>query len=240
MAKKTSGFRPFRKILRLFLYLFAASMLYVVLCKWIFPPITITQVQSLVSGYGLHRDYVSWENISPNIKLAAIASEDQLFIDHDGFDWHAIEKSMEAKPKARKHKRAAGAAASTISQQCAKNVFLWQGSGWGKYVRKLPEAFYTKMIEWIWGKKRIMEVYLNVIEMGPGVFGVEAAAQKYFHTSARHLTAQQAAMIISCLPNPKKFTVVPASRRVQWRTPQILKQMQLIVGDDDLHDFVYQ
>jgi monofunctional biosynthetic peptidoglycan transglycosylase len=240
MAKKKTRIRPVRFIIKWFFYLLAASLLYVVVGKWIFPPITITQTSSLFTGSGLKRDYVSWDEISPNVKLAAIASEDQLFPDHDGFDWKAIEKSLEGKTGKRKKKRAKGAAASTISQQTAKNVFLWQGSGWSKYLRKAPEAFYTKMIEWVWGKKRILEVYLNVIEMGPGIFGIEAAAQNYFHKSAANLTREEAAMIIAALPNPKRFTVVPASRRVQWRAPQIVRQMALIDGDPDVQSLIRQ
>jgi len=238
MAKKKTRIRPVRFIIKWFFYLLAASLLYVVVGKWIFPPITITQTSSLFTGSGLKRDYVSWDEISPNVKLAAIASEDQLFPDHDGFDWKAIEKSLEGKTGKRKKKRAKGAAASTISQQTAKNVFLWQGSGWSKYLRKAPEAFYTKMIEWVWGKKRILEVYLNVIEMGPGIFGIEAAAQNYFHKSAANLTREEAAMIIAALPNPKRFTVVPASRRVKWRAPQIVRQMALIDGDPDVQSLI--
>jgi monofunctional biosynthetic peptidoglycan transglycosylase len=201
------------------------------------PPITLTQTGSLVGGYGLKRDYVSWEEISPNIKLAAMASEDQLFVDHSGFDWKSIEKSIKKKPG---RKRAAGAAASTITQQVAKNVFLWQGGGIFRYVRKIPEAYFTKLTEWCWGKKRILEVYLNVIEMGPGIFGVEAAAQQYFHKHASQLSRTEAAMIIACLPNPKRFTVVPQSTRVRWRTPQILRQMALIEDDPEIHELVYR
>jgi len=239
MAKR-SRFRLLRFIIKTFLYLLVASLAYLVICKWIFPPVTITQLASVFSGYGLKRDYVSWDEVSPEAKLAAIASEDQLFPKHNGFDWKAIEKSLDpATGKKRKKKRPAGAAASTISQQTAKNVFLWQGSGWGRYVRKAPEAFYTQIIEWVWGKERILEVYLNVIEMGPGIFGIEAAAQNYFHKPAKKLTRQEAAMIIACLPNPKKFTVKPVSRRVQWRTPGIMKQMRLIESDPAVSALVH-
>lgn len=234
-AKKSSGNRFWRIFKRTFLILFLSSLVYVVICKWIFPPITITQIGALTGGYGLKRDYVSWNEISPNVKLAAIASEDQLFPEHGGFDWKSIEKSMDAtQQKRKKKKRALGAAASTISQQVAKNVFLWQGNGWTRYVRKAPEFFYTKMIELVWGKKRIMEVYLNVIEMGPGIYGIEAASQTYFHKAAKNLSRSEAAMIIACLPNPKKFTVVPMSTRVRWRYPQILKQMNNLDGDEDV------
>ncbi|MGN6477578.1 MAG: monofunctional biosynthetic peptidoglycan transglycosylase [Flavipsychrobacter sp.] len=224
-----------KKILRFILYLFAASVVYLVLCRWVMPPITITQVGALAGGYGLKRDYVSWSEISPNVKLAAIASEDQLFPDHEGFDWKAIEKSMKDRPR---KKRPKGAGASTISQQTAKNVFLWQGSGVMRYVRKIPEVIYTEGIELIWGKKRIMEVYLNVIEMGPGIFGIEAAAEHYFHKSAGNLSRAEAAMIIACLPNPKKFTVVPMSRRVSWRYPQIVAQMNNLDGDPDVAELI--
>ncbi len=232
---KRGGFFPF--VFRTVLYLFLLSLAYLVLCRWIFPPITITQLSSLVSGDGLKRDYVSWDDISTNVKLAAIASEDQLFPVHGGFDWKAIEKSLEGTQQ-KKQKRK-GAAASTISQQTAKNVFLWQGSGWSRYVRKAPEAVYTKLIEWVWGKQRILEVYLNVIEMGPGIFGIEAAAQKYFNKPASRLTRKEASMIIACLPNPKRFTVKPVSKRVSWRSPGILRQMKLIESDSDVRSLVY-
>lgn len=211
---------------RTILYLFAASMLYVLVCKWLFPPITLTQINALIEGYGLKRDYVGWNKIPDNIILAAIASEDQLFAQHNGFDWKAIEKSMEDKPSKKRKKRPKGAAASTISQQTAKNVFLWQGHGVMRYIRKGPEFFYTKCIEIVWGKKRIMEVYLNVIEMGPGIYGVEAASRAYFNKPAIKLTNAEAAMIVAALPNPKKFTVKPMSRRVKWRYPQIVRQMR--------------
>lgn len=227
-----------KRVFKFILYLFLLSISYVLICKWILPPITVTQLGALFGGYGLKRDYVSWEEISPNVKLAAIASEDQLFPDHAGFDWKAIEKSMDDKPKRRKKKRRKGSAASTISQQTAKNVFLWQGSGVTRYIRKAPEVVYTEAIELVWGKKRILEVYLNVIEMGPGIFGIEAASQTYFHKSARNLTRAEAAMIIACLPNPKKFTVKPMSRRVSWRYPQIVRQMNNLDGDPDVVELI--
>ncbi|MBX2931957.1 MAG: monofunctional biosynthetic peptidoglycan transglycosylase [Chitinophagaceae bacterium] len=222
-------------IKRIVLYAFIASFLYIIIGKWITPPITITQISNSFS-YGLKRDYVSWDKMGYNIKLAAIASEDQLFAEHNGFDWDAIQKSFQPKKgKKRKSTIPLGGGASTISQQTAKNVFLWQGGG---YIRKIPEFYFTKMIEWIWGKKRIIEVYLNVIEMGKGIFGIEAAAQYYFHKPANTLSRREAAMIIACLPNPKKFTVVPMSKRVAWRYPQILKQMNLIEDDEDIQQII--
>ena len=239
MAKqKKSGIGGFwHWVKRTFLILFISSLVYVVICRWIMPPITITQLSNSIS-YGLKRDYVSWKNISYNVKLAAIASEDQSFPDHNGFDWDAMQKSLKPKKKNKKTKIPLGGAASTISQQTAKNVFLWQGSGVTKYIRKAPEFYFTFLTELIWGKRRILEVYLNVIEMGPGIFGIEAAAQHYFHKPAKDLTREEAAKIIACLPNPKKFSVVPASTRVSWRYPQILQQMHNIEDDEDVQKVI--
>jgi len=194
------------------------------------PPITITQITNAF-GLGLKRDYVSWNEMSYNIKLAALASEDQSFTDHSGFDWDAIEKSLRPKKK-KKSKIPIGGGASTITQQTAKNVFLWQGGKYDKYIRKIPEVYFTFLIEWVWGKKRILEVYLNVIETGPGCFGVEAAAQHYFHKSAKNLSRAEAAMIVAGFPNPKKFTARPMTRRMSWRYPQILRQLNNIKGTD--------
>jgi len=222
-----------KKIRRIFLYLFLSSLLYVLITKLVEPPITITQITNAF-GLGLQRDYISWKDMSYNIKLAAIASEDQSFTDHMGFDWDAIEKSLHPKKKNKKSKIPLGGGASTISQQTAKNVFLWQGGRYDKYIRKIPEIYFTFLIEFIWGKKRILEVYLNVIETGPGCFGVEAAAQHYFHKSAKNLSRAEAAMIVAGFPNPKKFTASPMTRRVSWRYPQILREMNNIETDEDV------
>lgn len=213
--------------------MFLSSLLYIILCIWVMPPITITQITNSF-GYGLKRDYVNWDQISINVKLAAIASEDQAFPDHGGFDWDAIEHSLKPKKKGKKTKIPLGGGASTITQQVAKNVFLWNGGSITRYIRKVPELYFTKMIEWFWGKKRILEVYLNVIEMGPGIFGIEAASQKYFGKSAKNLSRAEAAMIIACLPNPKRFSVKPISGRVAWRYPQILREMHNIEDDADV------
>ena len=200
------------------------------------PPITIIQVGSWISGYGLKRDYVKWDDISPNIKLAAIAGEDQLFPEHNGFDWKAISRSMDNDPS--KNGRAAGAAASTISQQTAKNVFLFQGESVLRYIRKPLEAVYTGLIELIWGKRRILEVYLNTSEMGKGIFGIEAAAQEYFKKHAKDLSRNEAAMIIACLPNPKIYTVRPQSRFVSWKSRWILRQMNNVQGDKNIQQLI--
>lgn len=228
----------FRLALKVLIIMFVASMVYVILCRWMMPPITITQTTDMLRGYGMKRDYVSWNEISRNVKLAAIASEDQRFVEHGGFDWKSLDKSINGPQKKKRKNKVRGGGASTISQQTAKNVFLWQGSGIGRYIRKVPEFYYTQMIEWCWGKKRIMEVYLNVIEMGPGIYGIEAASQAYFHKPAKNLTRSEAAMIIACLPNPKKFTVAPMSRRVQWRYPRIMNQMDNLEGDEDIEELL--
>jgi len=222
-----------KKIRRFFLYLFLSSLIYVLVTKFIEPPITITQITNAF-GLGLKRDYVAWDKMSYNIKLAAMASEDQAFTDHMGFDWDAIEKSLRPKKKKKKSKIPLGGGASTISQQVAKNVFLWQGGRYDKYIRKIPEVYFTFLIELIWGKQRILEVYLNIIETGPGCFGVEAAAQHYFKKSAKNLTRAEAAMIVAGFPNPKKFTARPRTRRVSWRYPQILREMNNIETDEDV------
>jgi len=143
-----------RIIKRVLLALFILQFLYILLLKWVDPPITLTQLGSLFAGDGLKRSYVSMKEISPYAKLAVICSEDQLFPDHDGFDFKNIEKAMKHNQKSKSLH-----GASTISQQVAKNVFLWQGRSW---VRKGFEVYFTFMIELIWGKKRILEMYLNV------------------------------------------------------------------------------
>jgi monofunctional biosynthetic peptidoglycan transglycosylase len=165
-------------------------------------------------------------DISSNVKLAVMCAEDQLFPDHNGFDFKSIEK-------ARKHNRKSRSlrGASTISQQVAKNVFLWQHGG---YFRKGLEVYFTFMIENLWSKKRILEMYLNVAETGEGIFGVEAAAKKYFHKSAKKLTRKQSAMIAACLPNPKGYTIKPLSKHVSLRYPWILRQMNNLETDLDI------
>ena len=212
---------------RIFIWLFIAQLFYIVLLKWINPPVTMTQFVSWVNGHGLNRDYVCRNNISPNAKLAVIAAEDQLFPDHHGFDWKSIKKARAYNLK--KPGRIHGA--STISQQVAKNVFLWQGRSW---IRKGLEVYFTFMIELVWGKKRILEVYLNVIEMGEGIFGIEMAAETYFNKPAKNLTRLEAAMIAACLPNPKRYTIKPLSGYVALRSQRVLQQMNNLQTDPDI------
>lgn len=230
----TKGLIPrlWRIVKRVFLFLLIFQFLYIIVLKWVNPPITITQFRSWVSGDGLKRDYIRKENMSAYAQLSVIASEDQLFPDHSGFDWKSIRKAQAYNK--RKPGRIRGA--STISQQVAKNVFLWQGRSW---FRKALETYFTFMIEWIWGKKRILEVYLNVIEMGKGVYGIEAAAQYYFKKPASKLSGTEAAMIAAVLPNPKRYTIKPMSRYVGGRYPQIIRQMNNLRGDPDIEKIIY-
>jgi monofunctional biosynthetic peptidoglycan transglycosylase len=219
--------RAWRLAIKIFIILFITQLVYIIVLKWVNPPITLTQLGSWISGNGLTRDYVPGDKMASTIKLAVISSEDQLFPDHTGFDWKSIDKAMKHNDK--RPKRVKGA--STISQQVAKNVFLWQGRSW---IRKGLEVYFTKMIEWIWGKKRILEVYLNVIEMGKGIFGAEAAAQKYFNKPASKLSRREASLIAACLPNPKRYTVKPLSNYVSKRSGWVTRQMAAIGSDPDV------
>lgn len=207
--------------------MFIAQLIYILLLKWIDPPVTVTQLSSWIGGEGLKRDYINLDEMSPNIRLAVIASEDQLFPDHNGFDVQAIKDVLKQKNKLKKRTRGA----STISQQVAKNVFLWQGRSW---FRKGLEVYFTFMIELIWGKRRILEMYLNVSEMGKGVFGIEAASHYYYKKPAKKLTRTEAARIAACLPNPKTYRVNPASQYVASRGDQIVVQMGNLEPDEDI------
>jgi monofunctional glycosyltransferase len=231
MSKNSLLRKALQKIKKIFIILFVAQFIYIIILKWINPPFTITQMVSLIEGNGLKRDYIDIQDMSRNARLAVIASEDQLFPDHNGFDVKSIEKVITEGSK--KAGRIRGA--STISQQVAKNVFLWQGRSW---IRKAIEAYFTFMIEKIWGKKRILEMYLNVAEMGKGIFGIEQAARYYFNKSAKKLTRKEAAMIAACLPNPKKYKVKPPSRYIDQRYPWILRQMNNLEGDKDIQSLI--
>jgi monofunctional biosynthetic peptidoglycan transglycosylase len=228
MAFKTKGLIPriWRVLKRVFIFLFFFQFFYIILLRWVDPPITLTQIASLLRGNGLKRNYVDMKDISPYAKLAVISSEDQLFPDHDGFDFKSIEKAMKHNQKSKSLH-----GASTISQQVAKNVFLWQGRSW---TRKAIETYFTFMIELFWSKKRILEMYLNVSEMGRGVFGIDAAAKFRFNKTAKNLTRPEAAMIAATLPNPKEYTIKPMHRRVAERYPWILSQMNHLQNDPDI------
>jgi monofunctional biosynthetic peptidoglycan transglycosylase len=224
--KKAAVF--FREV---FFIAYISSTLYLLLGIIFNPLITLTQMTSLLQGNGLHRDYVSYDAMGPNIKLAVIASEDQQFPDHDGFDVKAIKIAM----KYNKRHPTKVRGASTISQQVAKNVFLYQGGG---FLRKGIEVFFTFSIEGVWTKRTILERYLNVAEMGRGIFGVQAAAKKYFNKDAKDLTMAEAAQIAACLPNPKRLTVKPLSGYVAGRANNIVRQMYNLSGDVDVQEII--
>jgi monofunctional glycosyltransferase len=206
-----------------FLIFFVVSVVWVVLARflpiYVTPLMPIRSVEALLRGDAPknRKVWVSIEEISPNMIQAVVASEDNLFLKHNGFSFFAISKAFEHNLKG---KRIRGG--STISQQTAKNVFLWQQRS---YLRKGLEAYFTLLIELIWNKERIMEAYLNVIEMGDGVYGVEAASQEFFNKSAIDLTKSQAALIAACLPNPRRFLVNDPSGFVERRRAKILQRM---------------
>lgn len=211
-----------------------AQLVYIVALKWINPPITITQFNSWMTGEGLKRDYISYSEMPKSIKLAVIASEDQLFATHNGFDKKSIEKALDYNKK-KKGEKVRGA--STISQQVAKNVFLWQKRSW---FRKGLEVYFTFMIETLWGKERILEMYLNVAEMGPGVYGIEATSQRYFNKSASQLSNNEAAQIAVALPNPKKYKVNPPSNYVVNRSDWVLRQMRNLASDAQIKTLIQE
>jgi monofunctional biosynthetic peptidoglycan transglycosylase len=206
-----------KKIKKLIFILILANILFIVWGKFFNPPVTITQIGGLMQYGKLKRDYVSYEEMGSNVKKAVIASEDQAFFSHNGFDYKAIEKAMKHNEQGKKLR-----GGSTISQQTAKNIFLWQGRSW---IRKGIEAVYTFIIELVWGKDVILERYLNSIEMGRGVFGVEAASEYYFNKNAKNLTKSEAAWIAAILPNPKKYDPKNPSSYLKRKHSWIMRQM---------------
>lgn len=170
----------------------------------------------------LNKDWVLLDEISPNLQLAVVCSEDQNFIKHNGFDFEAIEKAMDYNET---HTKTRGA--STISQQTAKNVFLWQGRS---FIRKGFEVYFTFLIETFWSKERIMEVYLNVIEMGDGIYGAQAASKTFFKKDAKYMSKSECATIAAVLPNPRKFNAGKPSAYTQKRRAWVMNQMSLWGG----------
>lgn len=194
------------------------NVVFIIWGRFFNPPITITQIGGILKYGKLQRDYISYEDMGNNVKKAVIASEDQKFFSHNGFDYTAIEKAMKHNEKGKKLR-----GGSTISQQTAKNVFLWQGRSW---FRKGLEAMYTFIIEKVWSKDIILERYLNSIEMGQGVFGIEAASQYYFGKSSKDLTTSEAAWIAAVLPNPKKYDPKNPSAYLRKKHNWIMRQMR--------------
>jgi monofunctional biosynthetic peptidoglycan transglycosylase len=221
MLKKI--YRFFRKLM---LYFFIGSVALTIIYRFVPPPFTYLMIQRLVEqkmdgeDLKLRKDWVSIDEMSPYLVRAVIASEDQHFNEHWGFDIEALQKAYQHNQKSKKVK-----GGSTISQQVAKNVFLWPGRS---YIRKGLEAYFTILIEITWSKKRIMEIYLNEIEMGDGIYGAEAAAKKYFRKPAKDLSKRESALVAAVLPNPIRWTPANPNAYIQRRQYRILRAMRYI------------
>ncbi len=207
---------------------FASTILSVIVLRWVpvwFTPLMFIRLGEQISEgreLTLHHHWVPYEEISPSLSLAVMGSEDARFLEHHGFDYKAIEH---AAIRNIKHPEKRKLGASTISQQTAKNVFLWPGRSW---VRKGFEVYFTVLIELMWSKQRIMEVYLNSIEMGEGIYGADAVAEWHFQTTASKLTKAQCALIAATLPNPRKFNSARPSSYVLKRQKRILREMRFV------------
>ena len=214
--------------IKFILYGIGVSLVTVILLKFVPVCITPTMIERKITAIStgkdaeIHSDWESYDNISKEVALAVVASEDQLFPYHNGFDFEAMYGAFRHNLKGKRIK-----GASTISQQVAKNVFLWQGRS---YVRKVLEVYFTFLIEVIWGKERILEVYLNVAEMGKMTFGVEAASRRFYGHGAKSLTRTEAARIAAVLPSPNRFSISNPSNYVQRRTNFIVRQMRGLGG----------
>lgn len=224
VSKPKSGFtlkKFFKIIAYVVLILFVSSIVLTIAYKWINPPLTYLMVKrKLEKSYPINKEWVSIRKLPAHTYNSAIASEDANFMKHNGFDFKAIEK---AKIHNEKSKRKRGA--STISQQVAKNVFLWPARSW---FRKGLEVYFTALIEFFWSKERIMEVYLNVAEMGKGIYGIQAASKHYFKKDASKLTPQQSALIIASLPSPLKSNPAKPSAYLFKRQAFIMKNIKMI------------
>ena len=236
MAKQKQGWKRrilvgLAWVLGLFL---ALNIILVLVFRFVPVPASGLMVQRRVESWSSGKPYASrhhWvplEEISPSLGVAVIAAEDQNFTDHFGFDWQAIEKAVQHNEKSRRKR-----GASTVSQQTAKNLFLWSSRSW---TRKGLEAWFTLLIEAGWSKKRILEVYLNIVEFGDGVYGAEAAARTYFGKPAKRLTPSEAALLAAVLPNPRKFKANAPSEYIRGRQGWILNQMRQLGGDQVVKD----
>lgn len=224
-AKKTKKTSSFKKAFKIFSYiilgLFLSTILLTLAYKWINPPVTYLMVKRKIEKkYPINKEWISIEKLPAHTYNSAIASEDANFMKHNGFDFKSIERARKHNEKS-KRKRGA----STISQQVAKNVFLWPARSW---VRKGLEVYFTGLIELLWSKERIMEVYLNIAEMGKGIYGIQAASKHYFKKDASKLTPQQSALIIACLPSPLKSNPAKPSSYLISRQGFIMRNMNSI------------
>jgi monofunctional biosynthetic peptidoglycan transglycosylase len=224
-----------RAVLSIVLLLVVLSAASVAVFRWINPPYSAFMAEAQIaawtsrdSSYVFRRSWVDLNRISPNLPLAVVASEDQKFPEHWGFDVESIEKAYALNQHSHRVR-----GASTISQQVAKNLFLWSGRS---YFRKGLEAYFTLLIEGCWPKGRILEIYLNIAEFGYGTYGAEAAAQRFFHKSAARLSRSDAAVLAAVLPNPVRLSAAAPSRYVQQRRDWILGQMQALGGSEMLDE----
>lgn len=217
-----------RTLIRFIIFFFASSIGAVILFKFVPIPFTFTMLSRKIEAIAvggnskIYYDWTPYDKISKEAPLAVVAAEDQLFPEHYGFDFKSMNTAFNRNLKGKKIR-----GASTISQQVAKNVFLWQTRS---YIRKAIEVYFTVLIELIWGKQRILEVYLNVAETGNMTFGVEEASKRYFGKSALNLSREQAARIASVLPNPRKWSIAKPGPYVVRRTGQIARQMRALGG----------
>lgn len=232
MAKRTSPKKSTRNRARnltrllgkIIIWFFAITILWVLSLRFINPPVTYLMLQRGVERksdgkeWKIEKEWIDFEDLSDNLKKAAIAGEDVNFLNHWGFDFKAMENAFE---KNQSSKRVIGG--STISQQTAKNVFLWPGRS---YIRKAFEAYFTALIEFLWSKERILEVYLNVIETGDGLYGAEAASQKYYSKSAASMTKAQAALLVAVLPNPRRWSPARPTVYIYRKQSLILRNMR--------------
>lgn len=209
-------------LVRAGLLIFLAVNLYAVSLRFLPVPTTALMVQRGLSGEAVRRDWTRLEEISPYIVQAVMAGEDSRFCEHDGIDWAAIEQAFEENQEGGRRR-----GGSTITQQTAKNVFFWNGGG---YVRKAGEAWFASLIDFTWGKPRVMEVYLNVAEWGDGIFGIEAAAQARFGKAAKDLSAQEAALLAAVLPSPNKWRLDPPTEFVRGRA-RVLRQRMAVIRE---------
>jgi monofunctional biosynthetic peptidoglycan transglycosylase len=227
--------RVARAVVSIVLLLVVLSVASVALFRWLDPPYSAFMAEAQIaawtgrdSSYVFRHSWVDLNRISPNLPLAVVASEDQKFPEHWGFDVESIEKAYALNQHSHRVR-----GASTISQQVAKNLFLWSGRS---YFRKALEAYFTLLIEGCWPKRRILEIYLNIAEFGNGTYGAEAAAQRYFHKSAARLSRSDAAVLAAVLPNPVRLSAAAPSRYVQQRRDWILGQMQALGGPEMLDE----
>jgi monofunctional biosynthetic peptidoglycan transglycosylase len=224
-----------RLVLKLTLWFFGITIGLVLLYAVVPVPVTPLMLQRCWEqslddkrDVRLKHDWVPFNELSPHLQLAVVCAEDQTFLEHVGFDFEAIEKAYEHNKKS-KRKRGA----STISQQTAKNAFLWPSRSW---LRKGLEVYFTFLIETVWSKKRIMTVYLNSIEFGDGIYGAEAAARHFFGKNARELNRQESALLASVLPNPLKYKVEAPSANVKQRQQWVISQMRMWGGKIDYEE----